>query len=146
MAISASKPSRDLIVAARQQITHEWWEEQRLNYDLYLSQFVLREIGAGNARDARERLTAVQGIPVLESNAASLALAEAIMREVPLPAKAEVDAFHMAVAAVDGLDYLLTWNNKHIANATTRPKVENICRDLGWLPPTICTPEELMIG
>lgn len=139
-----SKPSRDLIVAAHQQVTQEWWENQRFSFDLYVSQFVLREIGTGNTQLAQERLEAVFGLPVLAATPVALSLADGLIKSVPLPANAEVDALHMAVAAVNGLDYLLTWNNKHIANARTRPKVEQACRDAGWRPPIICTPEELI--
>ena len=139
-----AKPSRDLIVAAHQQITQEWWEVRRAGFDLYISQVVLNEIGSGSAQFAQERLEAVRDLSILEVSPQAVALARALVSQNALPPKAEVDALHMAVAAVNGLDYLLTWNNKHIANARTRPKIEALCRAAGYEPPTICSPEELM--
>jgi len=88
-------------------------------------------------------LAALTGIPLLEQTAEVAALADALLREVPLPEKAAADALHIATAAVHGLDYLLTWNCTHIANATLRPRIEVVCRAAGYEPPSICTPEEL---
>jgi hypothetical protein len=139
-----ARPSRDLIVAAHQQITQEWWEFHRSKFDLYVSQIVQREIGTGNPQFAQERLEAVRGLLPLTATPQAVALARTLTELGALPLKAEVDALHMAIAAVNGLDYLLTWNSRHIANARTRPKIEALCRAAGYEPPTICTPEELM--
>ena len=73
-------------------------------------------------------------------------LAEELIIKGAIPEKAELDAYHIAVATVNGIDYLLTWNCSHIANAVMRPKVEAICRFCGYEPPVICTPQELMEG
>nr|VFK64753.1 MAG: hypothetical protein BECKUNK1418G_GA0071005_105012 [Candidatus Kentron sp. UNK]VFK71223.1 MAG: hypothetical protein BECKUNK1418H_GA0071006_105511 [Candidatus Kentron sp. UNK] len=102
------------------------------------------ECGAGDSNAARERLDVIHEIPELDVTDDARALAKDLVDKVPLPAKAKVDALHVAVATVHGVDYLLTWNCKHIANATLRQRIEAICRDHGFEPPTIRTPQELM--
>lgn len=135
-------PSRDLVRAAHQQITREWWS-LRDAYELYSSRLVVRECQAGDAQAATDRLAAMTEIPLLEQTAEIAELAEALLHDVPLPAKAAADALHIATAAVHGMDYLLTWNCTHIANVTYRPQIEAVCRAAGYEPPLICTPEEL---
>lgn len=135
-------PSRDLVRAAHQQITREWWA-RREEFDLYLSRLVVQECQAGDAQAAADRLAALAGIPLLEQGAEVAELAEALLRDVPLPRKAAADALHIATAAVHGMQYLLTWNCTHIANAALRPQIEAVCRAAGFEPPLICTPEEL---
>jgi len=139
-----SRPSRDLVTAANQQITHEWWDEHRESFHVFVSQFVIDECGGGDAEAAQERLEVLAGIGELDATEDVEGLANALMERVPLPEKAEVDALHIAVATVHGVEYLLTWNCTHIANAVMRPRIEAICRSLGYEPPTICTPQELM--
>jgi len=136
-------PSRDLVYAAHQQITREWWN-QRSCFDLYVSQAVLREIARGDTEAAARRLAAVRGIPVLRVTAEASDLAELFLAHNALPAKAAVDAVHIAVAILNGMDYLLTWNCSHIANATVRGKIGQACQEAGLQRPVICTPEELM--
>ena len=139
-----SRPSRDLVTAANQQLTHDWWDEHRESFELYISQFVIDECSTGDAAAAEERLNVLAGIPQLRVTEAVDNLGDELVRKVPLPGKAEVDALHIAVATVHGVDYLLTWNCSHIANATLRPRIEAICRSLGYEPPAICTPQELL--
>ena len=139
-----SRPSRDLLTAASQQITHEWWNDHRENYELYVSRFVIEECSAGAAVPAQERLDVLAGIPRLTVAEAVGDLSEALLDQVPLPEKANIDALHIAVAAVNGVDYLLTWNCRHIANVALRFQIESVCRSLGFEPPAICTPQELM--
>ncbi|MGI9175358.1 MAG: type II toxin-antitoxin system VapC family toxin [Rhodothermales bacterium] len=138
-----ARPSRDIITAARQQLTQKWWRT-RGRYELFASQFVLEEAGAGHKQAARQRLKALQGLPLLQLDAEADALAKLLRRDVPLPERAAVDALHLAVAVVGGMDYLLTWNFKHLANASLRNKIEDLCRSSGYTPPVICTPEELL--
>ena len=135
-------PSRDLVRAAHQQITREWWA-RRDEFDLRSSRLVVQECQAGDTEAAADRLTALAGIPLLEQGAEVGELAEALMRGVPLPEKAAADALHIATAAVHGMQYLLTWNCTHIANVELRPQIEAVCRAAGFEPPLICTPEEL---
>jgi len=139
-----SRPSRDLLTAANQQITYDWWNDRRIQYDLFVSQFVVAECGSGDVIAAQERMKVLADIAQLETTTDVDALAIALLTQIPLPQKAQVDALHIAVAAVHGMDYLLTWNCKHIANAAIRSNIERICRSKGFDPPTICTPQELM--
>ena len=120
-----SRPSRDIVTAAHQQITLEWWEDQRTKFALVLSQFVLQEVGTGNQEFAARRLAIVQNIPILPATPEALALAQMLTKNGPLPKKSEVDAMHLAKAAM-------------------RPRIESLCRQAGYEPPIICTPEELM--
>lgn len=136
-------PSRDLIKAAHQEATHEWWDT-RGKFDLYVSQVVLNESGRGDPEAATQRLEALAGLTVLAITDEAEALARGLTEQGPLPEKAAVDALHIAVAAVHGMDYLLTWNCTHIANAATRVEIEAVCRRNDLEPPVICTPIELM--
>ena len=140
----ASHPSRDLIVAANQQITQDWWRLRRSDFDLFISQLVDQEARAGDTDAAQRRLALYAEIPLLELGEDALALAQALIREGPMPQRAVEDALHIAVATVHGMDYLLTWNFKHIANATMRYRIERVCRKHAFEPPIICTPQELL--
>jgi hypothetical protein len=138
-------PSRDLVRAAHQQITREWWTTRDV-FELYSSRLVIQECQAGDSQAAADRLAALADIPLLEQTADAASLAEALIKGVPLPERAAADALHIAIATVHGVDYLLTWNCTHIANVTLRPQIENVCRVSGYEPPLICTPEELPAG
>lgn len=129
--------------AAHQQITREWWE-RRQQFDLFVSQAVITEAHRGDAEAAARRLAALEDVAVLEVTEDATRLAGAFLDQHALPAKAALDALHIAVAVVMGMDYVLTWNCTHIANAAIRPKLEDVCRKLGYVPLVICTPEELM--
>jgi predicted nucleic acid-binding protein len=137
-------PSRDLIRAGHQQLTKEWWQTRRAGFDLYISQFVLDEAAAGDAEAARERLAALEGLPILDVSEEVLDLARALSVSLALPVKAVTDAAHIATAAVHGMHFLLTWNCAHIANAEMFVAIERACREHGYSCPVICTPEELM--
>jgi hypothetical protein len=110
---------------------------------LYSSRLVVTECQAGDPVAAAERLAELAGIPLLEQTPEAATLAEALLRGVPLPERAAADALHIAIAAVHGVEYLLTWNCTHIANVTLRPRIEAVCRASGFEPPLICSPEEL---
>ena len=105
---------------------------------------MVREASAGDAAAAQRRLTALKGLPLLDINGPVNRLARAIAKAAALPAKANEDARHIALATVHGMDYLLTWNCKHIANATIRNLLAAVAYDQGYGVPVICTPEELM--
>jgi hypothetical protein len=137
-------PSRDLIIAGHQQLTKEWWRTRRTEFELYISQFVIDEAGAGDAEAAGERLVILSPLPLLDISEAVLELASAILQAGVIPPKAARDAAHIAVAAVHNIDFLLTWNCAHIANAQVIKKVQAICTRGGFPCPLICTPEELM--
>jgi hypothetical protein len=136
-------PSRDLLTAGHQLVTREWWEASRARFDLFTSLVVLNEATKGDAEMVRRRLDVLSGLSVLPLTDAATELAAALLRRGPLPKKAEADALHIALSAVHRMDYLLTWNCKHIANAAMRGRIEAICLGAGYRAPTMCTPEEL---
>lgn len=138
-----ARPSRDVILHAHQQLTQEWWYGQRKLFDLFISPIVLDEAGRGDQEQAERRIEALDGIPLLTPTREALDLAKALVTEGPIPKKAELDALHIAITAVHGIHYLLTWNCKHIANARMRNQIESMCRVAGYEPPVLCTPEEL---
>jgi hypothetical protein len=140
----AMRVSSVLRIAANQQTTRDWWDNHRQRYHLFISRFVVDECSAGDTVAAQERLACLRGIPLLEIPNDVNALATSLVAGVPLPPKAAIDALHISVAAVNGVEYLLTWNCKHIANPSMRPRIERICRSMGVEPPVICTPQELL--
>ena len=139
-----ARRSRDLRLAANQETTEEWWETQRQSYDLYISQFVRTEIERGDAGAAANRVALLQGIPVLPELDSARHLAEAIVAAGLIPSQAALDAAHIATATVHAMDYLLTWNCKHIHNVATLRRIERRCEQLGYNCPIICTPDDLM--
>src|SRR2546423_196734 len=139
-----ARPSRDLVVTAHQQITQDWWANRRPDFELYASQLVIQEASAGDAQMAQLRLASLDQIPLLVVSKEAVSLARLLVEKGPIPEKAAVDALHIAIAAAHGMDYLLTWNCKHIANAEMQSGVATICRASGYEPPIICTPEELL--
>ncbi len=138
-----ARPSRDLVRAAHQQITREWWDQHRTGFELVVSQLVLDECGAGDPNAATARLAAIAGLPLLAATEGAGELARELVVSVPLPSRAAADALHLATAAVHGVEYLLTWNCTHLANAVLRGRVEAVCRGRGYRAPVVCTPEEL---
>jgi predicted nucleic acid-binding protein len=141
-----ARPSSDLVLAARQKLTRSWWSTQRQRYSLFISEFVTREAQLGDPAASAARLQALTGLIVLDVSPDVLLLGRDLIARGLLPRKAVFDALHIAVAAAHGMDYLLTWNCKHIANAAIRPGVEALCRSRGWEPPVLCTPDELWEG
>jgi predicted nucleic acid-binding protein len=142
----AARPSQDLITAAHQQLTLEWWRKRRAAFRLYVSELVLEEAALGDQDTARRRLDHLAGIPSLAITGPAQALAGSLLSSGLMPAKAAADALHIAIAAANGMDYLLTWNIRHLANAAMRRGIEQTCRRAGWAAPVLCTPEELMEG
>ncbi|HEY0143661.1 MAG TPA: type II toxin-antitoxin system VapC family toxin [Thermoanaerobaculia bacterium] len=130
-------------VAANQELTREWWSTRRHNFELYASTAVADELSRGVAALATERLTYLNDVHLFEVTADVRKLAAELLTRTRIPRKAEIDAVHIAVAAVNGMDYLLTWNCTHMANAVILPTVYDVCRSNGYEPPFICTPHEL---
>lgn len=137
--------SRDLIRAAHQQITQEWWNNRREDFEIFVSEFVINEASAGD-RAAEKRIGALENIAILDVNQNVENLAKKLIADKALPPKAATDALHIAVASVHGIDYLLSWNCKHIANAEMQGAIESVCLEEGFKYPKICTPEELLGG
>ena len=138
-----AEPSVNIVTAARQALTRQWWDEKRQDYELYISEFVVSEAASGDPLMADRRLATLSGIAVIQLTGAATDLADMLIEEGPIPAKAALDALHIAVAVAGGMEFLLTWNFKHLANATMRAQIERKCRSRGFEPPIICTPEEL---
>ena len=138
-----ARPNRDVVIAGHQQITHEWWEHSRADFELCTSLLVLQEAGSGDREAAQERLLILKSMNLLDTTEAAVILAEELLRARALPAKAADDAPHIAIAASQKIPYLLTWNCRHMVNATMRPVIEAVCTSKGYKAPIICTPEEL---
>lgn len=139
-----ARNSNNLILMANMEITREWWENRRGNFNIYISEVVLDEAALGDAEIAAKRLNLLRYFPLLELNDTVKFLASLFLSKSNLPPKAGNDALHIAIATVYGLDYLLTWNCKHIANAQIQRKLSQISIEYGYTPPIICTPFELM--
>ena len=138
-----ARPNRDPVIAAHQQITHDWWDQARSDFELCTSLLVLQEAGSGDPEVAQDRLMILKSMILLDTTEAAVFLAEELVRANALPAKAADDALHIAVAASQKIPFLLTWNCRHMANAIMRPVIESVCAKMGYKAPIICTPEEL---
>ncbi len=138
-----ARPSRDVIKLAKQELTRLWWDERRRSYDFYVSDPVLSEIRRGDPDAAQKRMSIAAGLPVLDTNSAVLELFDRLLARKVLPAKAALDGFHIAVAAVHGISYLVTWNCTHINNATIKGKIRDEISRAGYTEVTLATPEEL---
>ena len=136
--------SRDLVMAGNQETTRESWENRRDAFEIFVSQTVIKESSLGDQDAAQRRLEFLKPFPRLDITGEVETLAAELVAGVPLPPKAQADALHIAVAAVHGTNYLLTWNCTHIANATLRSQIESVCQSLGYEPPVVCTPQEMM--
>ena len=140
----AGRIHRDPFVAVRQQVARDWWRDHAPRYAVFISQLVLDECSDGDPSAAAERLEVVKDVDLIESSDEVDGLAAALIASRAIPASEPRDAFHIAISAVNGVNYLMTWNLKHIANASLRGRIEQVCRDAGFEPPIICTPDELM--
>lgn len=139
-----ARPSRDVTVAGHQQTTQDWWANRRSEFECVISQVVIDEASGGDATEAQKRLDMIAGLPELEITTDAETMAAAIMASGVLPPHVARDAAHIAVAAVHAVDYLLTWNCKHLANAQIARRIALVCEKAGHRMPIICTPEELM--
>ena len=138
------RPSSQVVMSARQLLTHQWWNDERGNYELVTSQYVIDEASDGDPVLAAERLQSLEGILLLPLDPQIGVIAREIMSRAILPPKASIDALHIAMVAHHEIQYLLTWNCKHIANAKILPRIYKVLSDLGLPIPIICTPEEMV--
>ncbi len=136
-------PSRDIVIAGHQQVTRQWWDSAADRFDLAASQLVIDEASAGDEDAARYRLAALAHVLLLDATDEALLLARQLLQDGAIPEKAAEDAAHIAIAVTNGVEYLVTWNCRHIANAIMRPQIEAVCLGAGYEPTIICTPEEL---
>ncbi|ESQ11890.1 MAG: type II toxin-antitoxin system VapC family toxin [Thiohalocapsa sp. PB-PSB1] len=138
-----SRPGRDLVAAAMQTITQEWWLDAHNRYDLRVSVLVLEEASRGDLGAARLRLDAISNLPVLALNEKAEELARLLLDKKLIPQHSIEDAFHISIASAHGIDYLVTWNFRHINNAEMRWRIQMAIESAGCACPTICSPEEL---
>jgi predicted nucleic acid-binding protein len=139
-----SKPSRDIIVLAHQEITRQWWALAIKRYNVFISQVVIEEASLGDPEIAKKRLEELKKFPNLELNEKVEQIAKIYMEKLEIPEKSFRDAAHIAVASVHNIDYLVTWNCTHLANGEIIKKLMKLNETLGVHTPIICTPEELM--
>ena len=139
-----SRLPSDTEVAGQMLATRRWWRDARQRFELFTSELVLDESARGDASAAQERLSTLAAIPLVPLTDAAIQLADALLSHAALPAKARIDAVLLATAAVNGLDFLLTWNCRHLANATLRDRIEQVCGGADYKSPIICTPYDLM--
>lgn len=139
-----SKPSRDIVVLAHQEITRQWWSRALERYNIFISEVVIEEAGFGNSEAAKKRLEELKGFPHLKLNDKVEKMAQVYMENLEIPEKSFRDAAHLAVASVHDIDYLVTWNCTHLANGEVIKKLMKINESFGIHTPVICTPEELM--
>jgi len=139
-----SRPVKNVVVAGKFEVTRQWWEKRRDQFDLFVSDAVQLEAAAGDPDAAQRRLEFIADIPNLKRTDEADELADELRNGIPLPQRAAADALHLAIAAVNGVDYLLTWNCRHLANVEHRHRIESICYQAGYRPPMICTPHELL--
>ena len=139
-----ARPSRDVVVAAYQQVTREWWRNAADRFDLVASDLVVSEAGLGDPDAARARLAVLESMTLLEATGEAADLTLALIASEAVPRTAADDAAHIAIAVTNAVGFLVTWNFRHIANAALRSRIERVCRHAGYRPPVICTPNELM--
>jgi len=140
----AARPSRDTILIGQQKCTRDWWNKRAAHFEIFVSEVVVGEISDGETAMAARRMELIKPFALLESNDAVKALTRALVHGGPLPEKAARDAAHIALSAVHGMHFLLTWNCTHIANAMMYAKMREICAAHGCECPVICTPDELL--
>ena len=139
-----ARSSRDLVLATHQQVTRDWWQNERGNYECMISTEVLREAEQGEAEMSRLRLEALQDVEIIRATPEIDALASAFLNTGALPPFMRSDAVHLAAATLSGADYLLTWNCRHLANAHVVKRLHKEAERRGWELPTVCTPLEMM--
>ncbi len=139
-----ARPHSDVVVAGHQQATKVWWESSGNDFELVASELVMQEASSGDSNAAKLRLQALENIELLELDENAVELAQMLVDSGAIPANAVEDALHVAICAANGIEYLVTWNCRHIANAVMRGKIESVCRAAQLEPPIICTPDELV--
>ena len=138
------KKSRDIVVLAHQHITRDWWDAFCNHYEFYISEIVREEVSRGDPSASSLRLEFIRNIPHLKITEEIENIAGMYIDELRIPKDSIRDALHISIACIHKVDYLVTWNCRHLANATMRARIEAVCRSAGYEPTIICTPEELL--
>jgi predicted nucleic acid-binding protein len=133
-----------LVIAAHLELTRQWWDARSSLFDLFVSELVREEASRGEPEASAKRMALLEGIPILQMNDLAVPLAEILIATGSIPRESVADALHIAMATIHGVDYLLTWNCKHLANAVLRHRIQAAVEGAGFAGPVICTPEELM--
>ncbi len=139
-----AKLSRDIVVAAGQQLTREWWETARFDYELLISEAVIAECSQGDKEQSKRRLEVIRGIKVLSLSDKVIELADVYHKLLSIPEKSRVDSLHLAIVVIHEIDYLLTWNCKHMAHGEIKTKIHYYNKQNNLFEPVILTPYELM--
>ncbi len=139
-----ARQSPDLVIAGHQLVTRDWWENHVDKYKVYISELVQEEAERGDAKAAQRRLEAIAPFEMISVTQKALDLAAVYIQKLPIPVSAEADAVHLALASVNDIDYLLTWNCRHIARGSIIRTIPAVNAEYGYGSPTICTPEELV--
>ncbi|NJN36519.1 MAG: type II toxin-antitoxin system VapC family toxin [Nitrospiraceae bacterium] len=129
---------------ARQRVTRNWMVDRPTRYELFVSQVTVDECAAGDADAASERLDVIRDVPLLDQTDAVENLAHLLISRLAVPGSQPRDALHIAIAAVHGVEFIVTWNFKHILNPHLQTRIADTCYEGGYVPPVICTPEQLM--
>lgn len=140
----AARLSRDATIASRQRLTQQFWYEHADRFELVISPTVISEVRRGNAEAVQRRLNLISGITRLPMSNAISNLTQNLLDTGAVPRSAETDATHIAIAAVHNVEYLATWNYKHITNVHKRQHIEQVCRESDFQPPIICPPAVLI--
>jgi predicted nucleic acid-binding protein len=143
VSLLVARPSRDPLIAAHQQLTRQWWQDRRLRFNCVTSEEVVREASQGDADMSRLRLEALAGLPVLRVTETARGLAKEILQKGLLPLQAVSDAIHASVASTEGIETLLTWNCRHLANPLILRQLRAFMTGHGLTLPEVCTPVEL---
>ena len=139
-----AEPTADAVTAARQEMTRLWWEHRCPRFACFISQEVVEEASVGDSEQVRRRMEALRGMERLPITEAVAELSAAFLNTGAMPRQAARDAVHLAVAACAGMDFLLTWNFRHLANAQILRRLHREAVAVGWRLPEVCTPEQLM--
>lgn len=139
-----ARPSTDATLGTRQQVTRQFWENHSDNFEFIVSDVVITEIRQGNKIAAQRRIDAVAGLTVLELSPEAVTLAQELINAGAIPKESQTDAQHIAVAVVNGIEHLTSWNYKHIVNETKRQHIDQVCQAAGYRPTILCTPAELI--
>jgi hypothetical protein len=135
--------ARDVVIVGRQEITREVWPLLTERFDCYISALVREEIERGDPEAAGSRLAVLAGMAALATSDEARDLAKAMIQNGLMPSRFAEDALHIAIAALNGMDYVLTWNFRHLNNVQTKVKIESFLEGYGYEPPLVCSPEEL---
>ena len=139
-----ARPSDDAILASWQRASQQLWEDYADRFEFVISPVVRAEIQQGDVAAAQQRLEVVSQLTVLEVLPEANVLAQKPIDAGAVPRNSELDAQHIAIATAHGVDYLVSWNHKHIVNENKREHINSVCQEVGFQPTTLCTPMELM--